>query len=248
VKVLILGAGKMVESIVKGLNADLSDWGIYSPSGQKARVLSQSVGARFVESLDGIGSPEYVILGCKPQQLPEVSYKNPASTYISLLAALSEEHQRSILGVPKLIRVMPNLAVEFKAGVSLISSTSVEDLSFVKELFGKLGVAQIVSDSELEELTVLTGSGPALFYEFTKSLSENFTSLDPKTRESLARQVLIGSGAMVKESEASLAELIDSVTSKKGVTIEVLQKWRQESLKDFISEGINSGKSLTHHK
>ncbi len=248
-KVLILGAGKMVEAILLGLQneTDLSQYYVYSPSGKSAELLSKKAGVHFVSSLDEVKDPAWVWLGCKPQQLNDLAKllngKFPQATFLSMLAAISESEQRKILGVSKLVRIMPNLIVRFKKGITLISSQSAtEEIKHVQNLFSLLGLAQIVTESELEELTLLTGSGPALFYEFTKHLAASFTSLSELERENLARMVLSGSGVSLDSTSLGLDDLIGQVTSKAGVTIAVLQEWRRLKLNDLIHDGIDAGK------
>ena len=250
-KVLVLGAGKMTQAILEGLKneMDLSQFYIYSPSGVSAEALAKLVGANQVKALDEV-KPDYVWIGCKPQQLTELAAtikgRFNEATFVSMLAALSEADQLNALGAKKLVRIMPNLSVRFKKGVTLISSVSaISELKLIKGIFDRIGIARELPEAELEELTLLTGSGPALFYEFTKILSESFTSLDPADREELARQVLLGSAISTESSEENLQTMIDGVTSKAGVTIAVLEQWRRLKMNELILSGVSSGKKRT---
>ena len=249
-KVLVLGAGKMVEAILTGLKneTDLSQFHLYSPSGTSARELALRVGATFVQSVDDVKDPHFVWVGCKPQQLSTLAQnlkgKFPEATFVSMLAALSEAEQCKTLGVAKLVRIMPNLPVKYKKGITLCSSASAQsDLKQIINLFSSIGVARVVSEAELEELTLLTGSGPALIYEFTKLLGQSFTSLNAPEREELARMVLLGSAVSADSSAETLEEMINSVTSKAGVTIAALEKWRAMKLDELMLEGITAGKT-----
>lgn len=248
-KVLVCGAGKMVEAILEGLQneMDLSQFYIYSPSGVSAKNLAQKVGANWVASPQEVAQPEWVWVGCKPQQLKELGATLGGhfehSIFVSMLAAIPESYQCQLLGIKKLIRIMPNLAVRYKSGVTLISSLSATDsLPRIRTLFSLLGLAQEVTESELEELTLLTGSGPAFFYEFAKTLSESFTSLSQTQRENLARHVLQGAAITCQKGDGKLDDLISSVTSKGGVTIAVLEKWRSSGMKELTLRGIERGK------
>lgn len=248
-KVLVCGAGKMVEAILEGLKAemDLSQFYLYSPSGKSAMELSKKVGAQYVASPQELKEVSWVWIGCKPQQLGDLAKilkgQFPQATFVSMLAALPETDQMKTLGISKLIRIMPNQPVKFKKGVTLISSRSAQaDIHRVKTLFSLVGLAQEVKEEELEELTLLTGSGPAFFYEFARDLSASFTSLSEAERENLARMVLQGAGVSSAQSEETLTTMINSVTSKAGVTIAVLEKWRALNLKHLIQEGVKRGK------
>lgn len=246
---LILGAGKMTSAILEGLSGieDMSDWMIYSPSGHSAKALAAKVGALSINSLDQVKDLDFILLGCKPQQLKElkkiIGDRFASNLFLSLLAAISERDQLEILGARKLIRIMPNLPVKYRVGVSLVSSESVDDsvLRIFLDVFQKLGKALFVKEAELEELTILTGSGPALFYEFTKNLAESFESLNKETREDLARQVFLGSAISCQKNSDHLNQLIDAVTSKGGVTIATLESWRTQQLSKLLKTGISQG-------
>ena len=248
-RVLVLGAGKMVEAILVGLKKtdNLSEWMIYSPSGVSASKLAGKVGARAVAELALVKNVDWVLVGCKPQQLRELKLglgdRFKESLFVSLLAAVSERDQLEILGVKELIRFMPNMPVEFNEGIGLLASISAKGrLSSFQTLFSKLGTSLIVTEEELDDLTLLTGSGPALFYEFSRQLAHSFESLSDEQREKLVRQVFKGSSLALQKSPHSLLEMKDAVTSKGGVTLAVLNEWVDLGLEGLIKKGIKAGK------
>ncbi len=248
-KVLVLGAGKMVEAFLLGLKKShqLSDWSIYSPSGTSASRLAAKVGARAISHISNVESPDWILVGCKPQQLKELKKILPPSLkealYVSLLAAITEEEQLKILEAGQLIRCMPNLSVEFNEGVILLSSRSAQSrLGSFQSLFSKLGMAMVLEERELDELTLLTGSGPAFFYEFAHALAESFSSLHTDQRQKLVRQVLKGASKSLSDSPLTLAEMTSAVSSQGGVTVAVLEEWRRSQFSDFILRGIEAGK------
>jgi pyrroline-5-carboxylate reductase len=252
-KVLVLGAGKMVEAILTGFKKtdNLSEWMIYSPSGSSAQKLAGKVGARAVSDLGMVKNPDWILVGCKPQQLPNLKDTLKGqfreSLFVSILAALSEEEQLRILEGQELIRVMPNLPVEHNEGISLLTSNSAKGrLSSFQTLFSKLGSAVCVSEDELEELTLLTGSGPALFYTFARELAESFSSLDEAQREKLVRQVLRGAGTTLRSTNSDLVTLTSAVTSKGGVTAAVLEQWHLLGFREFLKKGVEAGRKRTN--
>lgn len=237
----------MVEAILTGLNNfyDLSNVSIFSPTGVSAQKLAQKLGARQVTDLNSVKA-DLLLIGCKPQQIKNLKTlmgdRFSDIPAISILAALPEKTQADILGCSALVRVMPNLAVSLNQGVSLVSSDSAPMLlERVKELFSLLGKVETVSEAELEDLTLLTGSSPAFFYEFASYLAQSFQSLTPGKREDLIRQSLIGAALTIKDSEQSLEGLIQNVTSKGGVTIAVLEEFRRLKLSKLVNEGVKKG-------
>ena len=248
-KILFLGAGKMIEAMLVGLKdkKDFSDIGIYSPSGVSASELAKKVGAKWVEDLSSV-APEWIVIGCKPQDLKNlkttIGNNFSKALFISVLAAVSEESQLKVLGAHRLIRLMPNLAVKHGQGVLLLASASAQlQNQDVKKFFQGLGLIKEVAEKELDELTLLTGSGPAFFYEFTSYLAQGFGSLSVAEREELSRQVFLGAALSAKAEKESLEVLTSKVTSKGGVTIAVLEKWRKDNLKGIIFKGLEAGKN-----
>lgn len=246
-KILVLGAGKMTEGILRGLASkmDLSNVFIFSPSGKSAQRLADKVGGNWIQDLNSI-RPDLMLIGCKPQQIRElkkiIGEKFNHVPTLSILAALSEKTQMDILGVTELVRIMPNLAVAFNQGVSLVSSVSSnKGLDKTCEIFKMLGHVEVVSEAELEDLTLLTGSSPAFFYEFASTLAASFGSLDEKKRELLIRKSLLGAAETIRHSHESLGELISNVTSKGGVTIAVLEELRRKNLNDMVSGAVSKG-------
>lgn len=249
-RTLVLGAGNMISAILEGLcgEKDLSNFYIYSPTGHKARALAEKVGAKWVDDLNSFIDPQFIWLGFKPQQLKSASHllktEFRRATFVSFLAAIPEKDQKDILGIDHLIRIMPNLNVKIKKGICLASTNSSQtDLLFIESLFRPLGQFLIVEENELDELTLLTGSGPALIYEFAKSLADSFVSLDEMNRELLMKHLLLGTSEMAMSSGASFDHLINGVTSKGGVTIAVLENWRKNGLKQLLESGVAAGES-----
>lgn len=248
-KVLVLGAGKMVSAIMAGLKLknDLSEWLIYSPSGVSSKSLAEKAGAKFISNISEAELPDWILIGCKPQQLNDlkevIGDRFKSCLFVSILAAVDEKTQMNALGIQKLIRVMPNLPVEYGHGICLLSSnSSSEKLSHFQTVFSDLGSSYVVNEDELDELTLLTGSGPALFYEFAKYLSNSFNSLSDHNRVNLVRQTMIGAAVTLQENQKKLDDLINDVTSKKGVTIAVLDKWRELNIQEFVKNGVDAGR------
>jgi pyrroline-5-carboxylate reductase len=248
-RVLVLGAGKMVEAILLGLKKEMSlkDWAIYSPSGKSAQKLALATGATWIKDPSDFKG-DVILVGFKPQQLKDASAqikdKFSNALFISILAGIDESTQRNFLGARQLIRVMPNLSVAEQKGISLLSSHSVGDkILEIKKLFSQIGFCQIVTEDELDELTLLTGSGPAFIYEFASALIDSFHSLDSQSREFLVRKMILGAAATMENSPYSLRELTSAVTSKGGVTEATLKSWVQGDFGGLIKKGIREGVS-----
>jgi pyrroline-5-carboxylate reductase len=249
-RVLIIGAGKMIDALLTGLRPDEHDYFIFSPSGTSARALAKKHSINYI-SAPFIDSPDLVLLGHKPQQLKDVAEllrgKFPQSIVASLLAAVDEKNQLEILGVKKLVRIMANLSVGVKQGVTLLSSLSIDsdEMQNLKKWLSPTGLCVEVTENQLDELTLLTGCGPALFYQFALSLSKCFESLPLDETLKLTAQVFIGSSDLIKNYDSKFSKAIQDVCSKGGVTEAIINSWDKGRFFDEIKDGIDAGKIKT---
>jgi len=249
-RVLIIGAGKMVDALLSGLRPDEHDYFIFSPSGISAKALAEKHSINYLTA-PFIDSPDIVMLGHKPQQLRDVAEvlkgKFPESIFASLLAAVDEKNQLESLYVKKLVRVMPNLSVGVKKGVTLLSSLSVDsdEMQILKRWLSPTGICVEVNETQLDELTLLTGCGPALFFQFAFNVSKCFETLSLDETLKLTAQVMIGSSDLINKYDGKFSKAIQDVASKGGVTEAILKSWNEGRFFDEIRNGIDAGKIKT---
>ena len=257
-KGIVLGCGNMSSAIIEGMASviDFSNTAFYTPSQTKAMNLSKKVGGVFAATLEDLPTnPDFVILACKPQQFAELAKKIKSSftsdpLFISILAATPRSLHESLLGSNRILRVMPNMPVRFKQGVSLLLSASgvkEDEKAFWEKSFSEIGVVKWTkTEDEFNHLMLLCGSGPAFMYQWLKWLSEMSDDLSLKERESLAISVMEGALASIKnDSSKSLENLISEVTSKGGVTAAVLNGWDEAKVSGALSQGWKKGISRT---
>src|SRR4051794_37472671 len=143
-------AGALIEGWQKA-DVNFGDAVAIRPSGQ------QVDGLRTVTSIPDQPPPLRCVLGFKPQMLgaiaPELAPKLSSETVlVSMLAGVEAETLRSLFpAVQSVVRIMPNLPVGERRGVTALFSHDAEpDLrKRMKGLFGLLGLA-IWTESEAE--------------------------------------------------------------------------------------------------
>ncbi len=253
-KGIVLGCGNMSRAVVQGLSSVLNfnQTYFYTPSKTKAQKLAQDVGGIFLEDLSTLPEdPEFVFLACKPQQFSDLakSLKGKFKTnplFISILAATSLSLHEELLGSTRILRVMPNMPVKFKTGVSLLiasaSVTKAEKDQWQNSL-NHIGVTKWTqNEKEFDQLMLLCGSGPAFMYQWLKWLAEMSPELNFDECQQLAISVMEGSLASIKEQkDKDLQTLINEVTSKGGVTAAVLSGWEKENISASLKNGWNQG-------
>ena len=247
-KILVLGAGKMVEALLNGILPDENKYYFYSPSGVSAEKLAAKFNAQAVDK-DLIPDPDFIVLAHKPQQLGQVAKELNGRfkeiPFISMLAAIDEQTHKKVLGATRIARIMPNLNVRFKRGVTLVSSVSFhkDELKFTLNWLSPTGLCLHVSEDQLNELTLLTGCGPALFFQFAIYLSKSFKSLPASELFKLTEQIMKGSAELLQEYPGDFEAAIKDVSSKGGVTEAILRAWDENHLNREIEKGIMAGRA-----
>lgn len=237
-KIAVIGCGVMASSIIKG--ASIQDYFCFTPSQTKARKLAQEVSGVFVDDLEKFKNEKIDIwlLGMKPQGLQDfardfkaLGIKDPY--IVSMLAATEITKLESLFSTKFISRIMPNTPVAFSKGVTLLSHShevTNEQKASLEAFLKSTGSLHTLSEKDLELATLVSGCGPAFFYQFTDLLARaiNEMGLSKELGQVLAKETLIGSARLVEERKnEELSTLISEVTSQKGVTIEAINRFRE---------------------
>lgn len=235
-----LGAGKMATVLASGfvqagiVNADAIVASDVFPAAREA--FAKKVGARTAETNSEVAqSAKVLFLAVKPHQVAEVlaGIRDDFTSdrlLISIAAGVTIASLESSLGEgARVIRVMPNtpaLVGESASGFALGSAATAEDAALTEKLLSSVGIALQVTESLLDAVTGLSGSGPAYVCLMIEALSDGGVAAglprDIATR--LAAQTLLGGAKMVLETGLHPGALKDMVTSPGGATIDGLRE------------------------
>jgi pyrroline-5-carboxylate reductase len=179
-------------------------------------------------------SQDVLVLAIKPQSfdgaLPMLRpLVRPNSVVLSVMAGVSIARLQSAFGVDQVIRAMPNTPGAIGEGISAFStsaSVGPAQQAHAWQLLSPLGeVVGPLPEAEIDAVTALSGSGPAYVFALVEAmaLAGERAGLSRPIAERLARQTVIGSGALLKEeAQTSPAALRQTVTSPGGTTAAAL--------------------------
>lgn len=247
-KIIFLGCGKMGSVVAKMIHASFQQAQLlmYTPSQVRALTLARALGGQHITDLSQLPQCDIYVVGCKPQQFDELARslkeKIPQGAVIlSLMAAIEVKTIQKKLGDHLVLRVMPSLTLEQKAGIALIHASG--ESAFVENFIQAInqhGKAFVVSEKDLDQLTLFSGCVPAYVYYWVSKF-ESF-ALEHKMDPQLAREVLLHSlrGPLLEAAQGDLQEKIQAVSSKKGVTEAVIREW-EENFPSAITEGLTAG-------
>ena len=251
-----LGAGKMATALARGfVRARL-----VTAKQITASDTSKAACAAFSEELGcqtAASNPEVlkrahvIILAVKPHQVAGVLAEiQPNFTekhlLISIAAGVTLKSLELGLGAgARLIRVMPNtpaLVGESASAYALNRAANASDGEVAQKLFSAVGIAMPVSESLLDAVTGLSGSGPAYAYLFLESLSDGGVAagLPRETATRLAAQTLLGSARMVLETGLHPGALKDMVASPGGTTIEGVHQLEKGGLRGTVMNAVRA--------
>lgn len=258
----VIGAGNMATAIVKGALKSLNAKDIVVSDKDEAKLeeMKKSGICVTTDNIEVASDCKYLLFAVKPQVaklvFDEIRDKINADTVISIMAGISIDTISKALGSDLgYVRVMPNTPAMIQKGMSALSFTeNVTDKEFVINLFNSLGKTVVLSESDFDAVTSVSGSGPAYVYSFIKAMIDGGTDggLDFETAKTLTLQTIVGACGMVENSNDDIQTLIDKVCSKGGTTIEAVNSFIADDLNGIIRKGIAKCKArseeLSHGK
>ena len=178
--------------------------------------------------------PAIVLLAVKPQFMDEAlgHYKKmagPKTTFLSIAAGKTVAYFKKMLGEDALIvRSMPNTPAAVSRGMTVIcrdARVPADILDLCGQLLSAVGEVAWVDDEELlNQVTAVSGGGPAYVFLLIEALAEagRVNGLPADLAMQLARSTVCGSGELAYQSSESATALRQAVMSPKGTTLEAV--------------------------
>jgi pyrroline-5-carboxylate reductase len=148
-----------------------------------------------------------------------------------------------------IIRAMPNTPGAVGEGISALyapKNVSAADRKFAQSLLAALGETVWVGrETDIDSVTAVSGSGPAYVFLLVEALAAAAVAqgLAKNIAMRLARQTIIGSGALLLSDPASAEELRRAVTSPKGTTQAALKVlMAKDGMARLIARAVNAAR------
>ncbi|MCM3766467.1 pyrroline-5-carboxylate reductase [Neobacillus niacini] len=234
-KIAIVGAGSMAEAFISGIleNGLINRNNVWvTNNSNKARLaaLEERYGIHGTYDLDAVfAGADIVMLSMKPKDAASAiesirQYITEGMLIVSVLAGVSMNSIEALAGKSlSIARAMPNTSAAVGKSATAIAvnqRVSEQQLEMTKQLFGTVGLAAFVEESQLDAVTGLSGSGPAYIYYLIETMEKSAVEigLEKGMAKELIVQTLIGAAEMVKNSSKSPEQLRREVTSPGGTT------------------------------
>ena len=250
----ILGTGNMGEALIHGLlyghlcRPDQIFCSDVRP--ERLKVVREKYGVKTTSrNTEVVKQSEIIILSVKPQIMKQVvgeiaKYLDFSKLIISIAAGVPldaiEACARKDL---KLIRVMSNICVSVREGVSAIAGGKhalKEDLMMAKTIFDSVGKSLFIEEDLLDAVTGLSGSGPAYIFLIIDALADAGVKVGLSRDDALilAPQTVLGAAKMLIETGEHPGKLKDMVTSPGGTAIAGLHTLEEGGLRTTLINAV----------
>ncbi len=253
----MIGAGRMATALgcgfVKAGLVPASSIVASDPSGDARAAFERAVpGAVVIETNQHVVErAEVVLLAVKPQKMGEAlasirEYVRPEALVLSIAAGITLD--KLAAGLPhgqRIVRIMPNTPCLISRGASAYSlgpHSTETDGQFVGRLMSAVGAAFLVSETLLDVVTGLSGSGPAFVYTMIEALTAGAMSegMPAELAAELSARTALGAAEMVLQTGQSPDALRNQVTSPGGTTLAGLAVLKERGFSDAVTAAVRA--------
>jgi len=262
-----IGAGQMATAIITGL--------IRGGVVKASQIYATDTEQKQLTNLEkyGIGSSQFrvnangwlvsqcniLVLSVKPQLVEPICSKEIAPLLlppsdpliISIAAGVSASKIEKWLSsagarIPRVVRVMPNLAAMVGASTSVyyLGSACVDnDSSIVESIFGSIGlIYRLDKENQMDGATGVSGSGPAYIAIMIEALADAGveSGLTRELSQALAIQTVLGTALYLKNSGVHPGQLKDRVAGPAGTTIFALHELETNGFRGSIYKAVKA--------
>lgn len=249
-KVGIIGAGNIGCALAKGL----VDYKKMNPSDiylsrKKNGLLSEHKEQGYIISNNQtlVSECDLIILAVLPGQAKEVILelapilKEGNKILVSVVSAVSLQELEEWTGHGiTIVRIMPNTAAEYGAGMTCIAGENEEAVAQVQELFEPLGQTMVIKEQLMPAATIMAACGIAFFLRFVRAVSQGGIQIGFHADEAgkIAAQTARGAAELLLQTNHHPETEIDRVTTPMGCTISGLNEMEHFGLTSAMIKGI----------
>lgn len=244
----------MAQCIVKGIKAagtPASSIWISAPSLKNLSGLKEEGYNVTQHNTDVPKKCNILFLCVKPHMIDVVAAEiHPFLTtnhlVISVAAAVKIAHLTAMLHSPcRVVRCMPNTCVTVNAGTCAVCrgpNVDTDDVDLIMGLLGSIGICEEVSESIMDAVCGLSGSGPAYVCLVIQGMADGAVKMGMPRQLALkfAAQTIMGAGKMALESGYHPEELKDNVCSPGGTTAYGLSALEGRCVRAAFAEAVEA--------
>jgi pyrroline-5-carboxylate reductase len=259
--IAILGAGSMGGAILNGLvqpgTAVSGPVRVTNRTEAKAAalrsdaVISYSTEAEPNANLAAITGARIVVVAVKPTMVPDLLREiaealEPDAVVISVAAGVTIATIQSLLPPSvAVLRAMPNTPALVGRGVTGLAAgdrASASDLAMAHSLFATVGAVLEVPESKIDEVSAISGSGPAYVFYLIEQLTRTAVGLGFTAEQAslMVEGTFLGASELLAASGEQPRELRRRVTSPHGTTERAIAEMEKAELGSMFDRATAS--------
>jgi pyrroline-5-carboxylate reductase len=213
---------------------------LFSDSGSgRAQALAEELGGEAVSSVEVAERADLVVLAVKPNKLVEVAPDlGEAREVVSVLAVTTVAQLRAALpGAEHLLRVMPNVGVEVRAGVLCVAGTATGE---VRSKLDLLGHVVEIAEEDFNAATAVMGCAPAYLALAVEAIAEAGAAdgLDADLALELVVETTAGTAELLRKRHP--ADVRQAVASPGGSTEAGLEALDREGARAAFEAAVEA--------
>jgi pyrroline-5-carboxylate reductase len=249
-KIGIIGAGNIGCALAKGLVAHkvISPSELYLSRKRKELLTGEEKeGFRISDNHTLVKECDIVILAVLPGQAMKVLsglkplFQDGKKILVSVVSAVSIDELKTWSGnIPEVVRIMPNTATEYGAGMICIAGEEEAAVDEIKALLDPLGQTMVIKEQLMPAATILAACGIAFFLRFIRAVSQGGIQIGFHADDAgkIAAQTARGAAELLLKTNNHPETEIDRVTTPMGCTISGLNEMEHFGLSSAMIKGI----------
>ena len=255
-KVAFVGGGNMTRALAGGMLAagyEPSHIRVSDPLTPHRDSLAKELPGAFIHADNEvvIDDAECVVFAVKPQILSRVCkplagiVQRTRPLVISIAAGVrSHDIDTWLGGGLAVVRVMPNQAALLRLGISGMFAnerTTEDQFRIASNIIATTGpVVPVGSESDIDTVTAVSGTGPAYFYLLVDMLVKvaEQLGLEHDSALKLALETARGAGELAEQSGETMDTLIARVRSPGGTTAAAFDSLESNGFRDIFSAAV----------
>jgi pyrroline-5-carboxylate reductase len=262
-----IGLGNMGWAIMAGLlaagNCAPEKLLFFDASEERRREINERCGiAALTSNAAVVEASDVVIFAVKPQMMKTVLEELTRArvfvtainrkSIVSIAAGIRiatieryvykdlDKHQQSLMPI---LRAMPNTPALIGAGMTGLCANrhaTARDMGVVRDLLSAVGGIIECTESEMDGVTAVSGSGPAYVFYLAEAMMEAAASLGftPDVAANLTITTLKGAAALLENQNETPEALRRNVTSPGGTTEAAVQVLNDNGVKQTIVAAV----------
>ncbi|WP_042359830.1 pyrroline-5-carboxylate reductase [Geomicrobium sp. JCM 19055] len=254
---LFVGAGAMAEAIIAGVRAtdQTKQTTIKAMNKSNQERLAYMKERYEIETLtdvkEAMNESDVVVLAMKPKDIESAiiqlrPFVTKHHVFYSVLAGTKTDYISSLLGTKNaVIRAMPNTSATVMQSATAICKgeyATDEDVELARSLFLHVGTVTTVTETQMDAVTGISGSGPAYMYYVIEGLMESAerAGIGSDEAKRLIVQTMIGAATRFSHTEQTPKELYKEVMSPGGTTEAAFKHLEMFQVKEHIAKGADA--------